>query len=372
MLRFRMQLVVVAAAAAVSACGADVAADDPATSTEDETDAAAPATATTSSQVADPLDVVVTTTILGEIVQQVVDDRGSVEVLLQPGQDPHGFSPSAQQAQALRAADLVVANGLQLEESLLDTLEAAEADGAAVLRVAEQLDPLPATGDPHSEHAHGDDAHADDAPLDDAQGHEAGDDHAEETASDEGDAPDESTNFDPHVWLDPVRMADGAEAIAERLAEVDTGSAVNWAARGDAVASDILAAHETVEATLADVPARCRELVTNHDALAYFADRYGFEVIGTVVPGTTSQVDPSAEEFAALAETLRSNPVPAIFAETTQPVRLAEALAGDVGRDLDVVPLYTGSLGEPGSGADTYNGMLTTNAELIADALATC
>jgi zinc/manganese transport system substrate-binding protein len=118
------------------------------------------------------------------------------------------------------------------------------------------------------------------------------------------------------------------------------------------------------------VPVDRRVLVTNHDALGYFADRYGFEVVGTVIPGISTQAAADAADFAALATTVRDRGVPAIFAETTSSTALADALAAEVGRDVAVVTLYTGSLGPPDSGADTYVGMLETDAHRIADALA--
>jgi zinc/manganese transport system substrate-binding protein len=296
---------------------------------------------------------VVTTTVLGDIVGRIVGDAGTVEVLMQPGQDPHGFAVSARQAQALRRADLVVANGLQLEESLLDVIEAAEGDGVAVLRVAEQLDPI-AFGD-----GDGDEAAEGEHPDDDQAGEDVGDhDH-------EGG--------DPHVWYDPVRMAEGAALIADRLAAVDdTLGDEDWAVRGAMVADAILAAHEQVVAILDAVADPCRILVTSHDSFGYFAARYDFEVIATVIPGTSSQAEPSAQGYAELIRTIESSQVPAIFAETIRSTRLAETLAAEIGRHVEVVTLFTDSLGEPGSGADSYTGMLTTNAQRIADALAPC
>ncbi len=328
--------------------------------------------------------VVVTTTILGDVVTQLLDGAGQVDVLMAPGQDPHGFSPSAQQAGLLREADLVVANGLQLEESLLDVLEDAESDGVEVLRVAEHVDPL-AFGETEEEHdAHADDAdehdehtdehdehtdddHADDAHTDDAHTDEH-DEHADEEEHGHDHGPE-----DPHIWFDPVRMAEGARVIAAAVAEVDDAQDDQvWQARGEDVAAAIEAMHEEVVEILASVPDECRQLVTNHDALGYFAARYDFEVVATVLPGTSTEVDPSAREFADLAALLREAGVPAIFAENTSSTRLADALADEVGRDIEVVGLFTDALAEPGSGADTYLGLMTTDAQLVADALADC
>lgn len=312
--------------------------------------------------------VVVTTTILGDVVSQVLDGAGQVDVLMAPGQDPHGFSPSAQQAGLLRGADLVVANGLQLEESLLDVLEDAEADGVEVLRVAEHVDPL-AFGETHAEHEeHADEGDHDadgETHADEDEGADA-EDHAGEDGHDHGPE-------DPHIWFDPIRMADGARVIAAAVAEVDDSQDDDfWIDRGGDVAATIEAMHEEVAGILDAVPSECRRLVTNHDALGYFAARYDFEVVATVLPGTSTEVDPSAREFAELADLLRETEVPAIFAENTTSTRLADALVAEVGRDIQVVSLFTDALAEPGSDADSYVGLLTTDAQLVADALADC
>ncbi|MDX1511935.1 MAG: metal ABC transporter substrate-binding protein, partial [Nitriliruptorales bacterium] len=273
-------------------------------------------------------------------------------VLLQPGQDPHGFAPSAQQVAALRTADLVVANGLGLEEGLLDVLAEAGGDGVEVLELAPALDPVTRDGQ-----------------QDDPDGHEsaAGDDpHAEDDHGEEGHG------ADPHVWLDPVRVADAVGLLAERLAHVDSRLDDEvWRERGRRLSALILDVHLSVERTLADVPMPCRVLVTNHDSLGYMADRYGFTVLGTVIPGTSTNAQPSARDFAALVQIIREAGVTAIFAETSESTRLAETLAQEVG-EIEVIQLHTGSLGEPGSGAETYEGMLTSNARRMAEALSSC
>ena len=112
-----------------------------------------------------------------------------------------------------------------------------------------------------------------------------------------------------------------------------------------------------------------RILVTDHDALEYFAAAYGYEVAGTVVPGGSTLAEPSSAELAALAATVQAAGVPAIFANVANPQALVDALAAEAG-DVEVVELYIGSLGPAGSGADTYQTMMTTNAQRISDALA--
>ena len=288
---------------------------------------------------ADRPRVVVTTSILGDLVREVAGDAAEVEVLIPPGVDPHGYAPSSRDAARLREADLVVANGLGLEASLIDVLEAAEEDGVAVLHVAEQLDPL-ANPDEHADDDHGDDDHG---------------------------------GSDPHVWLDPLRMADAAELVAGRLAEVDGPGGLSdeeWADRGSRYAGELRAVDEEIEELLGAIPDERRLLVTGHDNLRYFADRYGFEVVGTVIPGTSSQAQPSTREMADLARLVAERGVPAVFTNIGGDTdRLAATLAAEVGRDVEVVTLYTDALGEDGSGAETLVGLLRTNARRIADAL---
>ena len=283
----------------------------------------------------------------------------------------------------------MIANGLQLTEALIDPLEAAEEDGVEVLRIAEQLDPIDYEGDGGHDHADEEGQHSEEEGHDhsdedgehaDEEGHDHADEEGHDHADEDGEHADEVDHEghshgpeDPHVWLDPVRMADAAPLIAEHLAEIDDAlDDEEWTTRGAAVADDILAAHDEIETLLADVSDECRQMVTNHEAFGYFAARYDVEVIGTIIPGTTTQMDPSAQDFAELAELLRETEVSAIFAETSSSTRLAESLAQEVGRDIAVVELYTESLGEPGSGAETYTGMIVTNADRIAEALASC
>ena len=123
-----------------------------------------------------------------------------------------------------------------------------------------------------------------------------------------------------------------------------------------------------MDATLAAVPADRRKLVTNHEALGYFADRFDFEVIGAIIPSTSSLGETNPRDLEELAVTVRDAGVPAVFGETTQPAEVADQLAELVGGDVAVVELYTETLGEPGSGADTYLTMMRTNVDRVAGA----
>jgi zinc/manganese transport system substrate-binding protein len=285
----------------------------------------------------DGASVVATTTFWGDVTAQLVDCAGSgtVTTLMPVGADPHDFAASSRDIATMSAADLVVANGLGLEEGLSDALDSAASDGADVFEVAPQLDPMPFAGGAGDEHAQ---------------------DHAEEGHS--GD--------DPHVWLDVSRVATAADLIGQRLAQ---GAGDETFARcGEQLSAELTGLHEEIRSTLAQVPAERRVLVTDHDALGYFAEAYGFEVAGVVIPGGSTLAQPSSAEMAALTETVRATGVTAIFANTANPQAVVDALATEVGA-IEVVELYIGSLGAQGSGADTYQGMMRTNAARISEAL---
>lgn len=358
-----------ATALVLAACGG---ADAPATPDPETT-----VTDTTTEEVApdgdteEPLRVVVTTSILGDVVGRLVGDDADVRVLMAPGVDPHGYQASAADAAALRDADLVVANGLMLEEGLVSALDAAVDEGVRVIELAPELNPIAFDEAHDDEHDHGVEDHdehdhdqADDHGDDD---HDHGDDH-----SDDEHADHDHGELDPHFWFDPLRMADGVDAVASAL--TDVRPEVDWQARADASRAELEALDAELVDLFATIPPERRRLVTNHDSLGYLAERYGLKILGTVVPGASTSVESNPQAFARLVDLLVAEDVDVIFAETTDTTTLADALASEViGRsdlDVTVVPLYTGSLGEPGSGADTYVGMLRTTATLIVDALA--
>jgi zinc/manganese transport system substrate-binding protein len=285
------------------------------------------------------LEIVVTTSILGDVVGNLAVGAGAVEVLMPVGADPHSFQVSASQAAALRRADLVVVNGLGLEEGMGGAIEAAAADGVLVVEAASFVEALPF-------------------------GLMAG---GERPGAQERDRP--QGTLDPHIWTDPVRMADVVTGLGEALAAADPACAERWRERAANYRQELLSLDEEIDAILAVIPAERRQLVTNHAALGYFADRYGFEVLGAIVPGGDTLAAPSPADLAALVQTLRRVGVRAIFAETTASADLAEAVVSELGEGVVVVALFTGSLGEPGSGAETYLAMQRTNAERIAAAL---
>ncbi len=329
--------------------------------------------------------VLATTSIWADVTANLAcGGLASVESVMEPGVDPHGFEPSLADRARMEEAALVVANGLGLEEGLDDTLEAVAGAGTPVFRVGDHVETPDSAEDDHGDEAddHEGDDHDDEADDhegdhdDEADDHEG--DHDDEADDHEGDHDDEADDHegddhdhggvDPHIWFDPVLVTGVLDELAHRLID-DAGldpDAVD--ACRDGYRAELSALHSEIETILAEVPPADRKLVTDHDALEYFADRYEFEVIGTVIPAMSTMAETNPAALEELAETIAETGVKAVFAETGRSTDTVEALADRAGR-VEMAVLHTGSLGPPGSGADTYAGFMRTNARTIAAAL---
>lgn len=273
--------------------------------------------------------VLVTTSIWADVVANLAcGDLVTVETLVPLGGDPHAFEPSLADRGRMDAAALVVANGLGLEEGLEDTIDAAEAAGTPVFRFGDHVDTI----------GYGADA-------------EAGAD-----------------GVDPHVWFDPVRVRGTLPVLAGRLVAdigLDAG-AVDTCLRDYDEA--LAAVDADITGLVAALPEESRKLVTSHDSLGYFADRYGFELIGTVIPAPSGLAETNPAQLEALAELIERTGVGAVFAESQHSTADVDALAARVG-DIEVVTLFTGTLGDGDSGATNYVDFMRTNAVMITDAL---
>lgn len=272
--------------------------------------------------------IVVSTNILGDVVENVVGDQAEVLTLMKPDADPHSFEISAQEAGRVRSADLLVANGLGLEEGLQQHLDAAADDGVATFVAGDAVEVL---------------AYA------------------------EGDA---SGTPDPHFWTDPGRVLDVLDALEPVLADVDGIDAARLADDVAAYRADVAAVETEMADAFAGIPAERRALVTNHHVFGYLAQRFDFEVVGAVIPGGTTLAAPSASDLSDLVEAVEETGVPAIFAESSSPDRLVQALASEADVRVEVVELYTESLTAADGGAPDYLTMMRVNTQRIAAALA--
>ena len=311
--------------------------------------------------------VVVTTNILGDVVTELTGGAVNVVTIMPVGADPHDFQASAQQVDQMTSAGVLIVNGASFEEGLLDVIENAETDGVAVYEAISPVSTIDfAEGGHDHDHDHeGEEAHEDEDHDHDHEGEEGHDDHDH----DDHEGHDHS-GTDPHFFTDPARMALAVDGIAAFLiANVEGIDA-------DAVTAAAEAYHEELEALDAEVmtlieaiPADGRVLITNHEVFGYFADRYGFEVAGAVIPSGSTVDGSSAGELAELAEVIEDEGVTAIFSDVSASDQLAQTLADEVG-DIAVVELFTESLGASDSGGATYVEMIRTNAERISEALA--
>lgn len=271
--------------------------------------------------------IAVTTPILGSLVRDLVGDQANVVVAMPNGADPHDYSPSAKTVATINNADLIVENGLDLEEGLHDVLENARADGVPVFTATDHVTLREVTG---------------------------GNDHADEseTAHDhEGD--------DPHIWMDPIAMRDMVRALAPVL---DRDLGLRVAARGTDLAGRLDALNAQVTGLLAGIPPAERKLVTGHESMGYFADRYHLEIVGALLPSLSSQAEASAANLAALRTLVQREGVPVIFNEVGTPEGVADAVAKESG--ARVVDLPTHTLPDDGS----YFTFITDAATTIRDA----
>ena len=313
------------------------------------------------------LSVVVTTTILGSVVRDIVtcavgDDAG-LSVIMPMGVDPHDFQASSEQVALMVGADLTVVNGLGLEAGLVSTFETLSAEGNPIYEVAAEVNPLP-FGRSDDDHA-GEEKASDDHAADEHAGEEkAGDDHANE---DEDEDEHGHGGFDPHFWFDMDRMATAAELVGVRLGAV---GGEQYVICGESVGAEIRVAEGNIIRILSAVPSERRILVTDHDALAYFANRYDFEVVGVVIPGGSTLGETSSQDLATLVSVMRDRQVSAIFGNQATNADILAVLADEVGSRVSVTEVFVGSLGGPGSEAETYIDMMTTNATRISQALA--
>jgi len=267
--------------------------------------------------------VVATTSVWADIISDATcGDLVTVQGLVSPGLSLHEFEPSLRDRATLEDADLIVANGLGIERGFDRTLDASVSAHTALLRIGEVAEGL--------------------------------------LRSDGG-------GTDPHVWLDPTRVASTLPALQDSLLGLGVPSGP-LSSCIDSFTAKLDALDAEMASILAVVPDARRRLITNHDALAYFADRYRFEVIGSILPSNVPLAQAQAADMAALIATAIAEGIDTVFTEPTIASSDAATVARSAGAKL--VPLRVESLG-PGNdaGSATYFDMLRGNALRIADAL---
>jgi zinc/manganese transport system substrate-binding protein len=278
--------------------------------------------------------VVVTTNILGDITREIVGDGAEVTVLMKPNADPHSFGLSAVQAAELERADLVIFNGLGLEENVLRHVEAAREAGVATFEAGKAAGPLTFQ------------------------------------AHDDGGPEEEAGQPDPHFWTDPDRVRKAAGLIADQVVEhVDGVDEKAVRANADRYDDQLAGLTAWMEKSFDRIPEKRRALVTNHHVFGYLAERFDFRVVGAVIPSGTTLASPSSSDLRSLTQAMRKAGVQTVFADSSQPKRLAEVLRTEMGGHVRVVELYSESLTEKGKGAGTYLQMMRANTTAMTDGL---
>ena len=285
--------------------------------------------------------IVATTDIVGHVVAQVGGDAIDLSVLLPPGQDPHGYEPTARILGELSEARVIFMNGFGLEENLLEVLlEVAEgrlvsvSDGIVPGEISLGIGP----------------------------------------AGDQGDTleTDGGHGRDPHTWMSPVNVKTWVRNIQSALTAIDSESAAVYDKNATAYLLQLDELDRFVRDALSTVPPARRKLVTDHRVFGYFADEYGFEQAGFVLESSSTNAEATPKELVNLVLLIREERIPAIFVGGTANPRLAqlaESIAVEAGHDVQVLPVLTGSLAGAGEPGDTYLSFIRFNVAQIVTGL---
>ncbi len=271
--------------------------------------------------------IVVTYSVLGSVVKELVGDEATVIVSIPNGLDPHEWGPSAKDIEAINKADLVIQNGLGLESGMQKTLDAARNSGVKFFTASDYIT---------VRH------------VGLGEGIPSGD-------------PDQVVGAaDPHLWMDPVAMKEIVSALSTELMKDFN---LNVARQATTLENRLDSLNNEVAATVSAIPQADRKMVTGHESMGYFAQRYGFKLVGVIVPSLSSQAGVSAADLAALKKAIEDNHVKAIFTELGTSSAVAKAIGDETG--VKVVELTTHAL--PGDGS--YSTFLRNIASVITNAL---
>ena len=280
------------------------------------------------------LQIVATTSIVGDVVAQVAGEQVSITTLLPPNSDPHTYQPTPQDIATISKADVIFVNGAGLEVFLEPILENANAEEKTV-DLSDDINLL--TADEHSNSGRDEDQNID------------------------------HDNQDPHVWMNPNNVIAWVNVIQETLGELDPAHAAEYQQNAQRYSAELRELDTWIATQVADIPAQRRTLVMDHLVFGYFAEEYGFQQAGAVIPGFSTLAEPSAQQIAEIIDTIEKLGVKVIFVSDTAPLGIAERVAEDTGSQL--VYLHTGSLTESGGVASNYIDYMRYNVNAIVQAL---
>jgi zinc/manganese transport system substrate-binding protein len=263
-----------------------------------------------------PVGAVATTTQVADLVRAVGGERVEVDGVLPANADPHDYEPRLSDAADLARADVIFKSGGEVDDWLDELIDNAGADAETTTLI----DSVRRVDD------------------------------------------------DPHWWQDPRNMVLAAGAVRDALAGADPGGRAGYERRARAYGSRLRQLDAGIARCIDLVPPDQRRIVTTHDALAYFARRYGIEVVGAVIPSLSTQAQPSAKDVGELVRQIEREGVQAIFPEAAVSQRLERAISRESGAEVGG-QLWTDTLGPEGSGAETYIHAMRANAATLAEGM---
>lgn len=289
----------------------------------------------------DEFQVLAIESFLADIAQQVAGDRLTVQVLIPTGIDPHTFEPSPKDIVRMTDSKAIIINGAGFEAWLEKSYEP-NLNNQIIIAASEGLE----TRDSHNEVQNTANA---ESHLDEADGH----------VHEEGD---------PHFWLDPNNVIRYVENIRNGLSQLDPPGEEQYTQNATAYIEQLKELDTWIRSEVNQIQPENRVLITNHESFGYFADRYGFEVLGTIIPSVTTGSSPSPQQLTELVNKIREKNAKAVFLEVGSNPQLANQLASETGVKV-VENLYTHSLTDKNGNAPSYLQMMRWNTRLIVDAL---
>ncbi len=283
-------------------------------------------------------------TFLADIAQNVAGERVKVESLIPVGLDPHAFEPTPQDVKKIAESNVLILNGAGFEEWIEKTLENAGGERLVIEASAGLVMREPGENEP---------------------GHEHGDERVDEEHASEGENHHEG---DPHFWFDPTLAVKYVENIRDGLIAADPDGKDTYTANAAAYTAKLTELDGWIKTQVEQIAAERRLMVTDHHTFGYFADRYGFTIIGAIIPSFSTGASPSAQELAGLIDLVKDAGAPAIFLESSSSPQLARQVAAETGVNV-VTDLYTHSITEPGGKTPTYLNMMKHNVMVIVEAL---
>lgn len=277
------------------------------------------------------INVVATTTMIADLVQNIGGDYVNVTGLMGPGIDPHTYQPSASDVYTMDEADLIIYNGLHLEAQFIEMFEEFAKRGVPTIVIAEGI-------------------------SEDQYLKVGGED---------------SLEFDPHIWFSVNNWIDATNHVTDQLKEYDPEHAADYEKNAEAYITELNGLSEYIKKRIAEIPEQARYLVTAHDAFQYFGEEFDFEVVG--LQGANTQTEAGTGDISELADFIASQGIGAVFVESSVSSRNIEALIEAVesrGQELENAgELFSDALGDQEQGAETYIKMYRSNIDTIVDAL---